>query len=74
MTVVRTYNAYRELLASPRWRKLAAAGARPQRLLWAWGSLAFSRHFASLSATDRAQPSSSGLEWSRLTASSTPCG
>jgi len=23
------------LLASPRWRKLAAAGARPQRLLWA---------------------------------------
>ncbi len=31
----RTYCAYRELLASPRWRKLAAAGARPQRLLWA---------------------------------------
>jgi len=31
----RTYHAYRELLASPRWRKLAAAGARPQRLLWA---------------------------------------
>jgi transaldolase len=31
----RTYGAYRELLASPRWRKLAAAGARPQRLLWA---------------------------------------
>ena len=31
----RTYNAYRELLASSRWRKLAAAGARPQRLLWA---------------------------------------
>jgi transaldolase len=30
-----TYRAYRELLASPRWRKLAAAGARPQRLLWA---------------------------------------
>ena len=30
----RTYRAYRELLASPRWRKLAAAGARPQRLLW----------------------------------------
>ena len=27
--------AYRELLASPRWRTLAAAGARPQRLLWA---------------------------------------
>jgi len=31
----RTYRAYRELLASPRWSKLAAAGARPQRLLWA---------------------------------------
>jgi transaldolase len=31
----RTYKAYRELLDSPRWRKLAAAGARPQRLLWA---------------------------------------
>ena len=31
----RTYRAYRELLASERWRKLAAAGARPQRLLWA---------------------------------------
>ncbi|MEO7206864.1 MAG: transaldolase [Steroidobacteraceae bacterium] len=31
----RAYKAYRELLLSPRWRKLAAAGARPQRLLWA---------------------------------------
>src|SRR6202051_2329156 len=31
----RTYRAYRELLASARWRKLAAAGARPPRLLWA---------------------------------------
>jgi transaldolase len=31
----RTYHAYRELLASPRWRKLSATGARPQRLLWA---------------------------------------
>ena len=31
----RTYRVYRELLATPRWRKLAAAGARPQRLLWA---------------------------------------
>jgi transaldolase len=31
----RAYRAYRELLAAPRWRKLAAAGARPQRLLWA---------------------------------------
>jgi transaldolase len=30
----RTYRAYRELLASPRWRSLAAAGARSQRLLW----------------------------------------
>jgi transaldolase len=32
---MRTYQAYRDLLASERWRKLAAAGARPQRLLWA---------------------------------------
>ena len=31
----RAYKAYRELLAAPRWQKLAAAGARPQRLLWA---------------------------------------
>lgn len=31
----RTYRVYREMLASSRWRKLAAAGARPQRLLWA---------------------------------------
>jgi len=31
---MRTYQAYRELLASPRWRKLAQAGAHPQRLLW----------------------------------------
>jgi len=31
----RTYAAYRALLASERWSKLAAAGARPQRLLWA---------------------------------------
>jgi transaldolase len=31
----RTYRAYRDLLNSPRWHKLAAAGARPQRLLWA---------------------------------------
>jgi transaldolase len=31
---MRTYKAYRELLASPRWLKLAASGARPQRLLW----------------------------------------
>jgi transaldolase len=30
-----TYRAYRELLASPRWQKLAAAGAQPQRLLLA---------------------------------------
>ncbi len=29
------YRAYRALLASPRWRRLEAAGARPQRLLWA---------------------------------------
>jgi transaldolase len=31
----RTYRAYRELLTSPRWRQLAAAGAQSQRLLWA---------------------------------------
>ncbi len=30
-----TYHAYRTMLASPRWRRLAALGARPQRLLWA---------------------------------------
>ncbi|PLY39797.1 transaldolase [Janthinobacterium sp. ROICE36] len=30
-----TYRAYRELLASRRWRDLAEAGARPQHLLWA---------------------------------------
>ncbi len=32
---MQTYKAYRDLLASERWHKLAAAGARPQRLLWA---------------------------------------
>jgi transaldolase len=31
----RAYREYRRVLASPRWRTLAAAGARPQRLLWA---------------------------------------
>ncbi|MGZ5276457.1 MAG: transaldolase [Caldimonas sp.] len=31
----RTYQAYRELLASARWQTLAAAGSHPQRLLWA---------------------------------------
>jgi transaldolase len=31
----RTYKAYRELLGSARWKKLEAAGAMPQRLLWA---------------------------------------
>src|SRR5689334_1202807 len=30
-----TYREYRQLLASQRWQTLAAAGARPQRLLWA---------------------------------------
>ena len=30
-----SYRAYRELLDSERWRRLASAGARPQRLLWA---------------------------------------
>lgn len=29
------YRAYRELLDSPRWGRLASEGARPQRLLWA---------------------------------------
>jgi len=31
----RAYGAYRELLDSPRWQRLANEGARPQRLLWA---------------------------------------
>ena len=31
----RIYRAYCELLGSPEWRKLADAGALPQRLLWA---------------------------------------
>jgi transaldolase len=31
----RTYRAYRELLDSERWQKLASEGARPQRLLFA---------------------------------------
>lgn len=30
-----TYRAYRELLGSPRWLKLAEQGAQPQRMLWA---------------------------------------
>lgn len=29
------HRAYRELLASPRWKQLQARGAKPQRLLWA---------------------------------------
>jgi transaldolase len=32
---LRTYKAYRDLLASPRWQRAFNAGARPQRLLWA---------------------------------------
>jgi len=32
---MRTYKAYRGLLASPRWQRVFNAGARPQRLLWA---------------------------------------
>ena len=32
---LRTWQAYAELYASPRWQRLAAAGARPQRMLWA---------------------------------------
>jgi transaldolase len=31
----RTYKAYRQLLDSDRWQRLANAGAHPQRLLWA---------------------------------------
>ena len=31
----RTYKAYRDLLASPRWQRAFNYGARPQRLLWA---------------------------------------
>jgi transaldolase len=31
----RTYKAYRDVLASPRWISLEKQGARPQRLLWA---------------------------------------
>ncbi len=32
---MQTYRAYRELLVSSRWQKLADAGSRPQRMLWA---------------------------------------
>ncbi|QCB45408.1 transaldolase [Hydrogenophaga sp. PAMC20947] len=32
---MRTYKAHGELLLSERWQRLAKAGARPQRLLWA---------------------------------------
>jgi transaldolase len=31
----RTYQAYRELLGSPRWQRICNEGAIPQRLLWA---------------------------------------
>ncbi len=31
----RCYQAYRQLLAAPRWQRAYNAGARPQRLLWA---------------------------------------
>lgn len=31
----RSHRAFLELYESPRWRRLAAAGARPQKLLWA---------------------------------------
>jgi transaldolase len=31
----KAYRSYRALLDSERWRKLSAAGARPQRMLWA---------------------------------------
>ncbi len=29
------YELFREMVSAPRWQRLAAAGARPQRLLWA---------------------------------------
>jgi transaldolase len=32
---MRTYQAYRSLLGSPRWQRVYNAGVRPQRLLWA---------------------------------------
>jgi transaldolase len=32
---LRTYLAYLELYSSARWQRLASAGARPQRMLWA---------------------------------------
>jgi transaldolase len=32
---MRTYQAYRALLSSPRWQRSYNSGARPQRLLWA---------------------------------------
>jgi transaldolase len=32
---MRTYQAYRSLLDSPRWQRVYNAGVRPQRLLWA---------------------------------------
>jgi transaldolase len=32
---MRTYKAYRDLLATSRWQRLDSAGALPQRLLWA---------------------------------------
>jgi transaldolase len=31
---MRTFRTHHELLASDRWKALAAAGARPQRLMW----------------------------------------
>ena len=31
----RAYQFYKSMIAGPRWKKLAARGARPQRLLWA---------------------------------------
>jgi transaldolase len=32
---MQTFKAYSELIASDRWQRLAEAGARPQRVLWA---------------------------------------
>lgn len=66
----RTYNAYRELLASPRWQKLAASGALPQRLLWASTgtkdpAAADSLYIAALAAPDtiNTMPEKTLLAW-----------
>ena len=52
----RTYRAFRELLASRRWRALGEAGAMPQRLLWASTGTKDPKAPASLYATALAAP------------------